>query len=205
MKADQSPGDLSVGSGSLRPFALSAGAKRRSLPRTPIRVEELAAGGASTSRAVHATLSANGNGEREPMSSAVFASDMTNRFLRAVAGTLLAIALADLQAETIVHAGRVVDVEHGKVFTDQAIHVDNGRITKLEPFAASGASGATVVDWSKYTVVPGLIDMHTHVVDELQGSNPAAPLLYTAAQDVLRSAVRAVRRAATRHRREERA
>jgi imidazolonepropionase-like amidohydrolase len=91
-----------------------------------------------------------------------------------------------VNAETIVHAGRVIDVEHGKVLIEQAIHIDNGRITRLDAFAANAAGGAAVVDWSKYTVVPGLIDMHTHVVDELQGSNPIAPLLYTGAQNVLR-------------------
>ena len=89
-------------------------------------------------------------------------------------------------AETIVHAGHVIDVEHGKVLSDQAIHIDSGKITKVEAFSASGAAGASVVDWSKYTVVPGLIDMHTHVVDELQGSNITAPLMFSGAQNVLR-------------------
>jgi imidazolonepropionase-like amidohydrolase len=109
-------------------------------------------------------------------------------------GKFLCLALAALlapcaiHAETIVHAGHVIDVEHGKVLDDQAIHIDAGKITKVEAFSASTAAvgGATVVDWSKYTVVPGLIDMHTHVVDELQGSNITAPLMYSGAQNVLR-------------------
>ena len=99
---------------------------------------------------------------------------------------LAAFLTTAAHADTIIHAGHIVDVEHGKVLDDQAIHVDAGKITKVEAFSTSAANGAHVLDWSKYTVVPGLIDMHTHVVDELQGSNPIAPLLYTSAQNVLR-------------------
>ena len=113
---------------------------------------------------------------------------MNSRILGLVGCALIATGVA--HAETIVHAGRVIDVEHGKVLTDQAIHIDGGKITRVEPFGASGVAKAgkddTVVDWSQYTVVPGLIDLHTHVVDELQGSNIVAPLMTTSAQNVLR-------------------
>jgi len=108
---------------------------------------------------------------------------------RALGAALFAIGLFPgvMHADTIIHAGRVIDVEHGKVLTDQAIHIDGGKITKLEAFSASAAKAdAVVIDWSQYTVVPGLIDLHTHIVDELQGSNIAAPLLSSGAQDVLR-------------------
>jgi imidazolonepropionase-like amidohydrolase len=87
-------------------------------------------------------------------------------------------------AGTVVHAGHVLDVEHGKVWDDQAITIENGKITHIGKFDAN--AGANVVDWSQYTVVPGLIDLHTHLVDELQSANIAAPLLSTSAQDVLR-------------------
>jgi hypothetical protein len=38
-----------------------------------------------------------------------------------------------------------------------------------------------VLDWSRLTVLPGLIDMHTHLVDQEQTENIAEPLLTTAA------------------------
>jgi imidazolonepropionase-like amidohydrolase len=87
-------------------------------------------------------------------------------------------------ASLVVHAGHVVDVEHGKVLDDQAITIENGKITRITKFDAS--TGASVIDWSHYTVVPGLIDLHTHIVDELESANIAAPLLSTSAQDVMR-------------------
>jgi imidazolonepropionase-like amidohydrolase len=42
-----------------------------------------------------------------------------------------------------------------------------------------------VTDWSAYTVLPGLIDMHTHMVDTEQSSNVAEPLLHSAAEIAL--------------------
>ena len=38
-----------------------------------------------------------------------------------------------------------------------------------------------MIDWSGYTVLPGLMDMHTHLVGDIQSSDVAAPLLSSAA------------------------
>jgi len=42
-----------------------------------------------------------------------------------------------------------------------------------------------LVDWSGYTVLPGLIDCHAHLVGPESTANVAEPLLYSAADDVL--------------------
>jgi imidazolonepropionase-like amidohydrolase len=99
---------------------------------------------------------------------------------------ILAVA-APVSADTLrIHAGRMVDVEKGRVLEDQAIRVENGKIVKVEPFAAGKSeAGVRDIDWSAYTVVPGLMDMHTHLVGDIQSNNVAAPLLSSAAQDVL--------------------
>jgi imidazolonepropionase-like amidohydrolase len=61
-----------------------------------------------------------------------------------------------------IKAGRVVDPSAGTVSYDQVILVENGRIREI------GANvkipeGVTIIDLSKSTVMPGLMDAHTHI------------------------------------------
>jgi imidazolonepropionase-like amidohydrolase len=85
-------------------------------------------------------------------------------------------------AETsYVRAGRLIDSEKGVVLTDQLIRIDDGRVAAVTPFAPPPA-GAMLVDWSGYTVLPGLIDMHTHLADWGQTNNVAEPLLHSRAE-----------------------
>jgi imidazolonepropionase-like amidohydrolase len=94
-------------------------------------------------------------------------------------------AMTTASAETrYVRAGRLVDVERGAVLDDQLIAIDGDRIKAVGPYSPP-PSGASVVDWSGYTVLPGLIDMHTHLVGDIQSAGIADPLLTSAADDVL--------------------
>ena len=96
----------------------------------------------------------------------------------ALAVSLSTMALS-AQADTLyIHAGRLVDVERGKVLTDQRIKVDGDRIVAVEPWSAPPAD-SKVIDWSAKTVLPGLIDMHTHIADWDMTNNVAEPLLHS--------------------------
>ncbi|BAN50501.1 putative hydrolase [Metapseudomonas resinovorans NBRC 106553] len=77
-----------------------------------------------------------------------------------------------------VHAGRLLDVERGRVLENQRIQVDGQRIVAVEPWSAPPV-GSEVIDWSDKTVLPGLIDMHTHIADLEQTNNVAEPLLHS--------------------------
>jgi imidazolonepropionase-like amidohydrolase len=100
-----------------------------------------------------------------------------------IAGAAAATSVTTEAAPTsYVHAGRLVDVEHGAVLTDQLITIVGGRVTRVAPWAGKPSDGP-VVDWSHYTVLPGLIDAHTHIADWLQTNNDAEPLLHSP-QDV---------------------
>jgi imidazolonepropionase-like amidohydrolase len=109
----------------------------------------------------------------------------------AVAAALLAGSPA--AAETVdIHAGRLIDPASARVLTDQRIRIVDGRIASVAPWRAG--DGAAAVDWSGYTVLPGLIDLHTHLADgaiDITESDPAAPLKHSEADTILRGAVAA--------------
>ena len=65
---------------------------------------------------------------------------------------------------TIVHPGRLLDVRTGKVLTNQAIVIQDDKIERVAPASEIQASAnATVIDLPNATVLPGLIDAHTHL------------------------------------------
>ncbi|HEY0943349.1 MAG TPA: amidohydrolase family protein [Steroidobacter sp.] len=84
-----------------------------------------------------------------------------------------------------VRAGKLVDVERGRVLNDQAIHIDGERIVAVQDFKGRSETPDRWIDWSNYTVLPGLMDMHTHLVGNITTSEIATPLYTSGAEDVL--------------------
>ena len=67
---------------------------------------------------------------------------------------------------TIIHAGRLIDGTSTTVRERVTIVIADDRITDVQPGFANVA-GAKVIDLSKATVMPGLIDSHAHITGEL--------------------------------------
>jgi len=108
-----------------------------------------------------------------------------------IAAALAVFVVSPTDAATsYVRAGRVIDVQKSLVLTDQLIAIDDGRISAIAPFTTAPADSA-VIDWTSKTVLPGLIDMHTHLVGDISSSGIADPLLTSGAQDVLVGAANA--------------
>jgi imidazolonepropionase-like amidohydrolase len=101
---------------------------------------------------------------------------------------LAMIACPAFAQSLVVHAGKLVDVDRGEVVADRAIFIEDGKVVRVEPWSDAAARNAKVVDWSRYTVLPGLMDMHTHVADESQSADPGAPLKSTPARDAFTGA-----------------
>src|SRR5262249_53024740 len=81
---------------------------------------------------------------------------------------ILACALAffpgAVSAEvTAIRAGRLVDPQTGKATANAVVLVDGQKITAVGAELAV-PSGATVIDLSDLTVLPGLVDSHTPLV-----------------------------------------
>ncbi len=83
-----------------------------------------------------------------------------------------------MSADLVIHAGRLVLTDKGTIAEDQRLVVRDGKIESIEP-APSRVSSPEVIDLSDMTVLPGLIDCHTHltlphemkdIVDELRRS-----------------------------------
>jgi imidazolonepropionase-like amidohydrolase len=73
-------------------------------------------------------------------------------------------APAQQSTRTLIRTGHLLDVKTGAEPAAQTIIVTAERITAIAPTASTPKqSGDTEIDLTKYTVMPGLIDVHTHL------------------------------------------
>ncbi|HXM37853.1 MAG TPA: amidohydrolase family protein [Gemmatimonadales bacterium] len=84
-------------------------------------------------------------------------------------GAQAPVAAPPPPAPVLIKAGRLIDGRSDRVQTNMGILIEGDRIRAIGPVAQieSQARGARVIDLSQMTVLPGLIDMHTHLL--LQG------------------------------------
>jgi imidazolonepropionase-like amidohydrolase len=80
---------------------------------------------------------------------------------------LLTAAQGKPAARTLVRAGHLIDVKAGRVLDAQTLVVTGDRIVAVQPTAqVQPQPGDTVVDLGNATLLPGMIDVHTHLTDD---------------------------------------
>jgi len=73
-------------------------------------------------------------------------------------------AVAQTPTRTLLRTGHLLDVKNGSEATGQTIIITGDRITAIAPTASTPKQpGDIEIDLTKYTVMPGLIDVHTHI------------------------------------------
>jgi imidazolonepropionase-like amidohydrolase len=94
---------------------------------------------------------------------------------RRMAVAALALAAAGARADdgvTVIRAGTLIDGRSDAALHDQVIVISGRRIESVGPAGTfQTPDRARVIDLSQATVLPGLIDSHTHLF--LQGEDPA--------------------------------
>ncbi len=79
---------------------------------------------------------------------------------------LATLAATGAAADTLIHAGRLIDGEADRPRAEVTIRIDGERIVAIESGYATPGSGDTLIDLSDATVLPGLMDMHVHLSGE---------------------------------------
>jgi imidazolonepropionase-like amidohydrolase len=83
---------------------------------------------------------------------------------------------APAEASVAIRAGKVLDVRTGNYGSDQIIWIDGEKIKaigKAAEIQKQLPAGAKIIDLSSLTVLPGLIDSHTHLTNSPQTLGPA--------------------------------
>ena len=83
---------------------------------------------------------------------------------------------------TAIKAGRLVDPDAGTVAQNQVILVEGGKITAIGGNVKI-PSGAQVIDLSRSTISPGLVDAHTHLCMDVQAKRDAGNYYFTTLVD----------------------
>jgi len=119
---------------------------------------------------------------------------------KAVASLTLALALAPpgagpLAAQqagaavpagpTVLRAARMLDVESGQMHRDAVVVVENGRISAVNP--SSVPSDVHEMDLGDVTLLPGFIDAHTHLGQQISATSFTEPVTLTTADAAIAS------------------
>lgn len=78
-------------------------------------------------------------------------------------------AVASVKAATYIQASKVIPANSDKVLSDVTLVIDGNKITEVRDGFVEGASDDQTINLRGYTLMPGLMDMHTHITSQQSG------------------------------------
>ncbi|MBL8987829.1 MAG: amidohydrolase family protein [Gemmatimonadetes bacterium] len=112
--------------------------------------------------------------------------------LAAAAAPLAPVATAQTPAPpTVIRAARMLDVVAGRMVANATVVVENGRISAVNP--ATMPRNAKVVDLGDVTLLPGFIDLHTHLSSEISAGAFTRAVTNTLADEALGAAANGIK------------
>ena len=72
---------------------------------------------------------------------------------------------------TVIHAGRFIDGKSNQLSREVTLRVDGKRITGVSAGYATPAEGESLIDLKEYTLLPGLMDVHTHLSSQFSAKS----------------------------------
>ena len=99
------------------------------------------------------------------------------------------LAASTGHARTLIHAGTLIDGVQGEPQKNVTIVIDGDRIVEVAAGFQTAGAGDTVIDLKASTVMPGFMDMHTHLSGEFSPQSYSERFFMNAPEATLRAAM----------------
>jgi imidazolonepropionase-like amidohydrolase len=85
--------------------------------------------------------------------------------------SVIALTSFDSFASTYIHAGKLITAKDNKVQESMTVIIDDNKISAIKSGFSQPGKEDTLIDLSNATVMPGLMDMHTHITMQFSATS----------------------------------
>ncbi len=111
------------------------------------------------------------------------------RWLCVLTLAVISSGISAVDAATIIHAGRLIDGRSDQPRTQVSISIVDGQIKSIANGYIEPQAGDTLICLTEHTLLPGLMDMHTHLMSQHSKDSYSERFFMEQADYALRSTV----------------